>query len=456
MSEINSIVADNPNKVRGTRVDRLIYEEAGSSKNLAKAWIQGAALVELGGTHFGTRIALGTGGDEIALDGLSNIFSNPEGFNVLPFKNYDTYDGKPEYTAFFLPAHKFALKHAYLDNRGVTNAPLLREYYEKQRAKLSGKDYTNECAEHCFVPEEALAKTGANVFDSELIAEQLTSLKIHGSGIKPIPTALEWDKSSPQYTKVNSFTSASSKLLVVEPPMVDPDGKVWKNLYVAGIDGIDVGSENSASDTDVSDFCIVVKKRVFGTDEPKYVAVYKDRPKDIRIAYMIAFKLLVWYNCKAMFEYTKVGFHQFLKERKREDLLMDRPEYAMTKKNKLNKTKRLLGVSSTEPVIKHGLELIQNFLSDYYYTIDYPEMLTELLKYTYENKRKFDMVAAMGTCEIGDEALTGVVPNKQQVLKGDSWQDIGYYKDERGYTRYGAIPKNNIYEQIRTRGSGYY
>jgi hypothetical protein len=47
-------------------------------------------------------------------------------------------------------------------------------------------------------------------------------------------------------------------------------------------------------------------------------------------------------------------------------------------------------------------------------------MLTELLKYTYENKRKFDMVAAMGTCEIGDEALTGVVPNKQQVLKGDS------------------------------------
>jgi len=37
MSEINSIVADNPNKVRGTRVDRLIYEEAGSSKNLAKA-----------------------------------------------------------------------------------------------------------------------------------------------------------------------------------------------------------------------------------------------------------------------------------------------------------------------------------------------------------------------------------------------------------------------------------
>ena len=75
----------------------------------------------MGGTHFGSRIALGTGGDEVALEGLTNIFSNPEGFNVLPFKNYDTFDGKPEYTAFFLPAHKFALKKEYLDSRGVTN-----------------------------------------------------------------------------------------------------------------------------------------------------------------------------------------------------------------------------------------------------------------------------------------------------------------------------------------------
>jgi hypothetical protein len=125
------------------------------------------------------------------LEGLSNIFSNPEGFNVLPFKNYDTYDGKPELTAFFLPAHKFALKHAYLDNRGVTNAPLLREYYEKQRAKLSGRDYTNECAEHCFVPEEALAKTGANVFDSELVAQQMTNLRVHKDAPKPVPMQLE-------------------------------------------------------------------------------------------------------------------------------------------------------------------------------------------------------------------------------------------------------------------------
>ena len=442
-SEIRTIVADNPNKVRGDRTDRLIYEEAGSSKNLAKAWIQGAALVELGGTHFGTRLALGTGGDEIALDGLSSIFSNPEGFNVLPFKNYDTYDGKPSITAFFLPAHKFALKKEFLDNRGVTNTPLLREYYEKQRSKLSGRDYTNECAEHCFTPEEALAKTGANVFDGELIAQQMTNLRVHDHS-EPVPTILEWDDKSPKYSKVNSYPSKSSKLLVLEQPIRDPDGNVYKNLYVAGIDAIDVGSDNSAMDNDVSDFCIVIKRRVFGDQEPKYVAIYKDRPRDIRAAYMIALKLLTWYNCQAMLEYTKISFQQFLIERKKESLLMSRPEYAVSVKNKFRRnTKRLIGVPGTEAVIKHGLELISAFLSDYYYTIEFPEMLEELLKYTYENKRKFDIVAALSCCEIGDEALTGITPVKQTNITKDSWQDVGYYTDENGYRRYGRIPSKN-------------
>ena len=75
--------------------------------------------------------------------------------------------------------------------------------------------------------------------------------------------------------------------------MVDDEGNTYKNLYVAGIDSIDQGKDDSATDNDVSDFCIVIKKRVRGMDDPKYVAIYKDRPKDIRQAYETAHKLLV-------------------------------------------------------------------------------------------------------------------------------------------------------------------
>lgn len=71
------------------------------------------------------------------------------------------------------------------------------------------------------------------------------------------------------------------------------DGNPYNNLYVAGIDAIDMGKEDSAIDSDVSDFCIVIKKRAFGMDPPKYVAMYKDRPQKIRDAYEIAMKLCV-------------------------------------------------------------------------------------------------------------------------------------------------------------------
>jgi hypothetical protein len=42
-----------------------------------------------------------------------------------------------------------------------------------------------------------------------------------------------------------------------------------KNLYVIGIDGIDIGTEQTSSTTkDPSDFCLLVYKRAYGMAEP--------------------------------------------------------------------------------------------------------------------------------------------------------------------------------------------
>ena len=447
MSEIHSIIADKPGKIRGDRTDRLVYEEAGSNPVLSKSWIQGDALVELGGKHFGTKIFLGTGGDDMALEGLATMFKNPKGAKVLPYKNYDTIDGKPELTCFFLPCHKFALVSQYLDNRGVTNFPEFRKHYEAYRKTLHGQDYLDECAEHCFTPEEALSKTGENMFDAELIASRMAQIMANQGYTEPKRYLLTWDKTADKmYSKVNAFESPHGDILVIEPPMTASDGSFYKNLYVAGIDAIDQGTEDSATDADVSDFCIVIKKRIRGMDEPKYVAMYKARPRQIRAAYETAHKLLVWYNCQAMLEYTKFSFQRYLQERKADDLLMQRPEFAMsTKVKKMGSVKKLIGIPATEAVIKHGLELVAAFLEDYWYTIDFKDMLNELLKYSYANKRKFDIIAAMECCEIGDEELYGLKPTKTVDISSQ-WVDFGWYRDESGHLHHGAIPKQNKYE----------
>lgn len=244
----------------------------------------------------GIKISGGTGGDSgPALAGLAKMFNDPISYNILPYKNFYTRDGRVQYTGFFIPAHEFSLRPEYLDNRGVTDSVRFKKFYEDKRSGMKGKDVITYAAENCFTPDEALLKQGDNIFDSEVISQQLTYIATMKDCPKPIPMGLAWDRTgdSNDYKSVKAFKVAESKLLVLEEPKTLPDGGVYKNLYVAGIDAIDQGRDSSATDNDVSEFCIVIKKRAFGMESGQYVAIYKDRPRDIQIAYDMAFKLLV-------------------------------------------------------------------------------------------------------------------------------------------------------------------
>ena len=214
-------------------------------------------------------------------------------------------------------------------------------------------------------------------------------------------------------------------------------GNPFKNLYVAGIDSIDQGTGDSSTQTDVSDFCIVIKKRIHGLNEPKYVAIYKDRPRDIRYAYDMAMKLLTLYNCKALLEHTKISILTYFKEKKKDSLFMKRPASSMgdIKRGK----SQMIGVPATEAVLKHGLDLINNFVNDYCESMDCEEMLEQLLKYSWENKRKFDIIASMIMAEIADEDLMELRPVQENTVTAE-WKTVGWYTNDKGYKEYGVIP----------------
>nr|DAR76234.1 MAG TPA: Terminase large subunit [Caudoviricetes sp.] len=58
-SQIEGIVADKPSKVRGDRAELVMFEEAGSNPTLLKSFIQGEALVDVGGNKMGILVAGG-------------------------------------------------------------------------------------------------------------------------------------------------------------------------------------------------------------------------------------------------------------------------------------------------------------------------------------------------------------------------------------------------------------
>ena len=438
MAEIEGIPADNPRKVRGARCDRLMFEEFGSNPVSRTSWTQGTALVEIGGVRRGIKIGWGTGGDQgPSLTGLSEIFSDPKANNVLPYKNFYSSDGTVQYTGFFIPAYTFMLGSEYTDHRGVTNIEKAKKYYEEQRAAKSGKSFLEYCSEYCFTPAEALLRQGDNIFDAIAISDRITQIRIHKMGVKPRRVALLWDKSEGDETlnKVKVYDKVDSNIFIYEEPMLD-DKDPYKNLYVAGIDSIDQGTEDSATQKDVSDFCIVIKRRAYGLKEPKYVAVYKERPRDIRFAYDNAMKLLAWYNCKALLEHTKISILTYFKSKKKDNLFMKRPKSSLSDIKRGNS--QMIGVPATETIIKHGLELINTYINDYCYTIDSDMILEQLLNYSYENKRKYDIVAAMSMAEIADEELMGFNPKPAHSVEKE-WKDFGWFTNSKGYKQFGVI-----------------
>lgn len=484
-SQIEGVVADTDAKIRGDRIDLLVYEEAGSNPVLRKSYIKGKALIYIGGTKFGIRLVGGTGGDKgPALEGLRDIYYDPEGFDVLPFYHNYTETGDWVYTGYFIPSYIGAVtkygtdvngvKRELLDNRGYCIWQNYKEQLDLDRQKLisNPKALIDHQAEYCYTAEEAFALEGENKFNKALIAEQLTRIRALKQ-CPPIETGfLEYSFKDGKHAEenINGFKwipNVNGKIKILEHPLwtlpvrKDEDGNViWtppdrtKNLYVIGIDGIDIGSGQTSENTkNPSDFCLVVKKRVYGLDEPQYVAIYKDRPNDIREAYRTAVKLAQYYNAVINIEATRQSIIPWAREKKFLKYFMKRPRATLT--DSIRNTNKQYGTPATLAIISHQTDLIADYINDYSHTIWFDEMLDEFNRYTDENKRKFDIVAAVAMCELADEELAGVIP-KQVTVQNDTWQDIGYYTDEHGCKRWGVIPKVNNVEVNFNNNFGQY
>lgn len=451
MAEIEGIVADSAEKIRGDRTERLFYEEAGSDKVFKQKWIQGEALITvLGGDRIGTRIGWGTGGDKgTSLEGIKEMTTNPDSFNVLKYRHRHTPDGREAFTAMFIPAYRM-VKHL-MDKRGWCDPVLAREWYEKERKKKASdpSGLLMYQAEYCFTIDEALIQQGDNLFPREELAAQQAAITIYKTVDKPGFGSLAWKTTDGEQSNEILWRSGNDgKILIAEHPLRAEDGGNFKNLYVGGIDSIDIGTDDSSSDKNPSEFCIVIKKRVHGLNEPQYVAMYKDRPRDPREAYENAAKLLTYYNCQAVLEATRTAILMHFKNRKFLHLLMKRPKATMPNIAKGNS--QMYGTPTPVKVIVHYRELIYDFILDYCHTIKFAEMIDQLLRYSDAKKKDFDIVAAMGMAELGDEEMSTRKPEPQDMYDKE-FRDIGWYKDSKGYKHYGIIPKTQEERDAKTR-----
>lgn len=411
------------------------------------------------------RLVGGTSGDtKAALDGLKKMFYDPKAFGILPFRHKYTQLGDEALTAYFVPCTKIPKdRKRFLEHRGFVDDEKVKAWQNEVRASMinTPEVLMTHCAEFPYNDTEAFSSGNVNKFNKLYITEQLTKIR----ALKQCPEIekgfLEYSFKDKKQVEENIIgfrwiPNQNGNIKILEHPLwMLPEKKdekgniIWtppkekiNNLYIIGIDGIDIGSGQTSENTkDPSDFCLVVKKRVYGLSEPQYVAIYKDRPQDIRDAYKTAIRLAQYYNAIINIEATRQSIIPWAREKKYLKWFMKRPRATLTES--LRNTNKQYGTPATAAIISHQTDLIADFINDYYYGIWFDEMLEEFNNYTDENKRKFDIVAAVAMAELADEELAGRVPKQVEEIPTNSNYDIGYYKDENGITRWGVIPSKS-------------
>lgn len=468
-SVVIGINGSKPSNIRSDRVDLLIYDEAGSWPDLTTAVVQGQELCEVQGVPRGIMLFGGTGGDfGPPLEGLKKIYYNPKAFKILPFRHKWTQDGTTIESGFFLPYFLQSLNPEYMDSRGVCNQTEYKKVLQEERNNLLAvpEDYLKKCAERCWNAEEAFTLEGQNKFNKMKIADQLAKIRLHKIGPRPQVGTIDYTYKSNKHSleNINGFRWLlnSGKVQILEHPVwsdlykeqiekqkkeaeeqgIDFEAPVYtemNDLYVAGIDGIDIGAAQTSKETrDPSDFCIVIKRRAFGLNEPQYVAMYKDRPQNIREAYKIAMCMCRYYNCRINIEATRVGMITWARENKCLQYFMKRPRATLTD-IKYGTTKQY-GTPATKTIIEQQTDLIADYVEDYGHNIWFEDMLEQLNGYNDENKTKFDIIAALGMVELADQELSGRQPTKVDK-EVEEFQDYGYYINDKGYREFGVIPK---------------
>lgn len=444
MSEIEGITSDKPGKLRGNRCFRVFFEEAGNHPALVESYVQGRALVDILGFRVGSRIVFGTANGESnpKLAGLKRMFYNPTDFQMLPYKHNYTRNGDTMLTGYFIPSYTmwFGTKDAVgFDERGVVDEERAKAYYKAQWDKITDPSVLiKDKAEYCFTPEDAFIMEGSNAFNMEKLSEQQMNID-HGLVDKPKRARFRWSLTKEgtvdRHSKPQIEYTDLGHTWILEEPIRDGDGVPIQNLYICGLDSIDTSYDTTTGQTDLSKFCIVVYKRAFGLSEPRVVALYKYRPNQVTTAYDEAIKIAQYYNCKILVEATRVGVIEHFRKYDLMAYMMQKPRSITSGKNA-----RQYGCPADVKTIERQLQLINDYVENYYHQICFPEMVDELLRYSYENKRKFDIVAAFGIALLADEEMSNRPPKAANNTEYNPLSRLGYYKNEYGQIEFGIIP----------------
>ena len=467
-SEIIGVTLNNnPDVVRGKKAKLILFEEAGSFKELGAAWQIARPSVEDDGVAFGLMIAYGTGGDKDSnFATLKDMFYKPAAYNCLGFKNIwdDGISDKP--CGFFIPqstnmdiVDRHTGKRIYMDEDGNTFDIISRQKILEDREALISKSTSQTAvdryiAERPLTPREAMLDLKGNIFPKKDLMEHLSNIRTNsklqaskqvGDLVRTETGQLVWRQKKfgdiLTYDIPDGEDKTGSIVIWEHPAPAAPFG-----LYIAGCDPYD----HDVSQTGSLGAFFIYKR--FNNIESYYdiiVAEYTGRPPTAEEYYENCRRLLEYYNARLLYENERKGLHVYFTQKHCEHLLVDTPDIVndIIQDTHVNRRK---GIHMTKFIKEYGLGLIKEWLNEEISpgvkrltTILSEPLLEELI--AYNDTGNFDRVIAFIMCLILREDMYNVsVKERKEEDKKEQFFGFDFFKGNTDSVVHADFIKTNF------------
>ena len=305
---------DNPDKGRGKRSVKLIFEEFGRFPQFITTWNTLRWNTEDNGFAFGQNIGIGTGGTEgNDFSGALEIIYNPLGYNVYGVPNvFDKNSQGKQKSVFFVGCYMNA--KGFFDKNGISDVigALIREITERLKIKYNSSDpntLTQRMAENPVTIQECIMKKDSNMYpvaDLQAIAADLEiNNKVNELFIGVLDMNRDGEVTFRPDKDVNVITQfphndnkMEGAIAITELPQKDSNGVVYTDRYIAGIDPFDDDHSETLSLGTIYILDLWTDRIVFE---------YAGRPQFANDFYEICRRALLMYDARANYENNKKG-----------------------------------------------------------------------------------------------------------------------------------------------------
>lgn len=314
LSIMRKVVYDkDSSKTRGSRPSIHIWEEVGSwtgSAKLKDCWKKTEPSWWRGKHYTCFPIFIGTGGDMESggSEDAKEMFYNPDAYNLLAFEYNESKVGK------FYPAYsKF---EGFWEESGISDRQGAKEFLDARRTSKQGDDelFKQETMEFPFTPEEAFQTKGDSFFPTAILEDRFKEIHRNPELRDFVKRGnLKWVKEGSRIVDVIWEDSPNGVFEVAEHPYWrkpgNPTDKI-AGLYVGGIDSFDavLEKEDKIAQKKKSSGSHFIYKRFWRPNEfSGFVAKFTQRTNDASEFYWNTIKMNLYYNAKALAEYTMKG-----------------------------------------------------------------------------------------------------------------------------------------------------